>query len=49
MILPWRNSASERFANLNIPTFDELLRIFVLDFGQGLLIQTTCLYYAFII
>ena len=26
MILPWRNSASEMFANLGIPSFDELLR-----------------------
>ena len=49
MILPWCNSASEMFANLSIPSFDELLRIFVLDFGQGLLFQTTCLYQAFII
>ena len=32
MILPWRNnnnnSASEMFANLGIPSFDELPRIF---------------------
>ena len=28
MILPWRNIASERFANLGIPSFDELPRIF---------------------
>ena len=49
MILPWRNSASERFANLSIPSFDELLRILVLVFGQGSLFQTNCLYQAFII
>ena len=50
MILPWRNSACEMFANLSIPSFDELLRIFVfLDFGQGLLFQTSCLHQAFII
>ena len=30
MILPWRNSASEMFANLSIPSFDEILRIFFL-------------------
>ena len=49
MTLPWRNSASEIFANLSIPSFDELLRIFVLNFGQGLLFQTVCLFQAFII
>ena len=32
MILPWRNSASEMFANLCIPSLDELLRIFVFCF-----------------
>ena len=46
MIFPWRNSASEMFAHLSIPSCDELL---FLDFGPGLLIQTTCLYLAFII
>ena len=45
MILPWRNSASEMFANLSIPSLDELLKILILDFGQGLLFQTTCLVY----
>ena len=29
MGLPWRNSASEMFVNLNIRSFDELLRMFV--------------------
>ena len=33
MILQWRNSASEMFANLSIPSFDELLRTFFFDFG----------------
>ena len=28
MKLPWRNSVSEMFANLNIRSFDEMLRIF---------------------
>ena len=49
MILPWHNSASVMFTNLSIPSFDELLRIFVFGFCQGLLFQTTCLYQAFII
>ena len=31
MRLPWRNSASEMFVNLNIRSFDEMLRI--LNFG----------------
>ena len=29
---PWRNSASEMFVNLNIRSFDELLRMFVFGF-----------------
>ena len=29
MFLPWRNSATEMFANLGIHSFDEMLRIFV--------------------
>ena len=32
MGLPWCNSASEMFVNLNIRSFDELLRMFVLGF-----------------
>ena len=28
MFLPWRNSATEMFANLGIHTFDEMFRIF---------------------
>ena len=44
MILPWRNSASEMFANLSIPSFANLLKILFLDFRQGLLFQTTCLF-----
>ena len=39
MIFPWSNSASDMFASLSIPSFDELLRILYLDFGQGLLFQ----------
>ena len=32
MFLPWRNSATEMFANLSIHSFDEMLRIFVFSF-----------------
>ena len=30
--LPWRNSVSEMFVNLNIRSFDEMLRIFTFRF-----------------
>ena len=39
MILPWRNSASEMFANLSIPSFDELLRIFVFGFRSRIIVS----------
>ena len=32
MRLPWRNSAGEMFVNLNIYSFDEMLRIFTFGF-----------------
>ena len=32
MFLPWRNRATEMFANLGIQSFDEMLRIFVFSF-----------------
>ena len=32
MFLPWRNSATEMFANLGIHSLDEMLRIFVFSF-----------------
>ena len=32
IFLPWRNSATEMFANLGIYSFDEMLRIFVFSF-----------------
>ena len=32
MFLPWRNSATEMFANLGIHSFDEMLGIFVFSF-----------------
>ena len=48
MILPWRNSASEMFANLSIPSFDELLRIFVFGFRSSIIVSIN-LYQAFLI
>ena len=39
MILPWRNSASEMFANLSIPSFDELLRILVFGFRSRIIVS----------
>ena len=39
MILPWRKSASELFANLGIPSFDELLNIFVFGFRSRIIIS----------
>ena len=47
MRLPWRNSASEMFVNLNIRSFDEMLRIFTLDLCRELLFQIICLYLIF--
>ena len=40
MKLPWRNSASEMFANLCIPSLDDLLRIF--GFGFWFLVKDHC-------
>ena len=37
MGLPWRNSASEMFVNLNIRSFDELLRMFVFGFRSRII------------
>ena len=39
MILPWRNSASEIIANLSIPSFDELLKIFVFGFWSRIIVS----------
>ena len=39
MILPWRNSASEMFAKLSIPSFDELLRILVFGFRSRIIVS----------
>ena len=33
--LPWRNSATEMFANIGIHSFDEMLRIFVFSFRSS--------------
>ena len=38
MILPWRNSAIEMFANLSVPSFDELLRIFVIGIRSRIIV-----------
>ena len=37
MGLPWRNSVSEMFVNLNIRSFDELLRMFVFGFRSRII------------
>ena len=37
MGLPWRNSASEMFVNLNIRSLDELLRMFVFGFRSRII------------
>ena len=52
MRLPWRNSVSEMFVNLNIRSFDEMLRIFTFGFMstqycRKLLFQIMCLYLIF--
>ena len=47
MRLPWRNIASEMFVNLNIRSFDEMLRVLHLDLCRELLFQIMCLYLIF--
>ena len=39
MRLPWRNSASEMFVNLNIRSFDEMLRIFTSEFMSRVIVS----------
>ena len=39
VILPWRNSASEMFASLSIPLFDDVLRIFVFRFRSRIIVS----------
>ena len=45
MILSWRNNASEMFANLGIPSFDELLRKFVFGFRSRIIVSTNMFKY----
>ena len=47
MRLPWRNSASEMFVNLNIRSFDEMLRSFTFGFMSRVIVQIMCLYLIF--
>ena len=39
MGLPWHNSASEMFVNLNIKSFGELLQVFVHGFRSRIIIS----------
>ena len=39
MGLPWHNSASEMFVNINIKSFGELLRVFVHGFRSNIIIS----------
>ena len=39
MGLPWHNSASEMFVNLNIKSFGDLLRVFVHGFRPRIIIS----------
>ena len=43
MKLPWRNSASEMFVNLNIRSFDEMLRIFTFGFMSRVIVSNNVL------
>ena len=43
MRLPWRNSASEMFVNLNIRSFDEMLRIFTFGFMSRVIVSNNLL------
>ena len=43
MRLPWRNSASEMFVNLNIRSFDEMLRIFTFGFMSRVIVSNNVL------
>ena len=43
MRLPWRNSASEIFVNLNIRSFDEMLRIFTLGLMSRVIVSNNVL------
>ena len=43
MRLPWRNRASEMFVNLNIHSFDEMLRIFTFGFMSRFIVSNNLL------
>ena len=43
MGLPWNNSASEMFVNLNIKSFGELLWVFVHGFRSRTIISRNCM------
>ena len=43
MRLPWRNSASEMFVNLNIRSFAEMLRIFTFGFMSRVIVSNNVL------
>ena len=43
MRLPWRNSAIEMFVNLNIRSFDEMLRIFTFRFMSRVIVSNNVL------
>ena len=43
MRLPWRNSASEMFVNLNIRSFDEMLIIFTFGFMSRVIVSNNVL------
>ena len=47
MGLPWPNSASEMFVNLNIRSFDELLRMFVFGFRSRIINSNNVWYQAY--
>ena len=46
MRLPWRNSASEMFVNLNIRSMDEMLRIFTFGFMSRVIASNNLLIYS---
>ena len=43
MKLPWSNSASEMFVNLNIRSFDEMLSIFTFGFMSRVIVSNNVL------
>ena len=41
--LPWRNSTSKMFGNLNIRSFNEMLRIFTFEFMSRVIVSNNVL------